>query len=245
MSEDRLPGRDMFQDSIMFDSSDEEAPGLSAAAPPTQPLKIDWLNMSFMDCPQSVALSGLPGCRFRNIWQNLARDLDGKLTFQGGKNSSSHILQDSASHLWNKIEYFGITDVVMLMTKGELRKYRVPNLMNEYEMRGLTVHHFPFLDGTAPPVETVVDIIDLVRQALEAKRKILIHCIGGLGRACVIASCLLQYFNNSLTPDQTICHIRDLRGARAVQTVKVLYRKQRPIDLHWSKSPHNKIFAEV
>lgn len=179
----------------MFDSSDEEEPGLSAAAPPTQPLKIDWLNMSFMECPQSVALSGLPGCRFRNIWQNLARDLD-------------------------KIEYFGITDVVMLMTKGELRKYRVPNLMNEYEMRGLTVHHFPFLDGTAPPVETVVDIIDLVRQALEAKRKILIHCIGGLGRACVIASCLLQYFNNSLTPDQTICHIRDLRGARAVQTVK-------------------------
>ncbi|XP_068202433.1 cyclin-dependent kinase inhibitor 3-like isoform X2 [Palaemon carinicauda] len=180
----------------MFDSSDEEEPGLSATSPPTQPLKIDWLNMSFMDCPQSVALSGLPGCRFRNIWQNLARDLD-------------------------KIEYFGITDVVMLMTKGELRKYRVPNLMNEYEMRGLCIHHFPFLDGTAPPVETVVDIIDLIRQALEAKRKVLIHCIGGLGRACVIASCLLQYFNNSLTPDQTICHIRDLRGARAVQTVKL------------------------
>lgn len=33
------------------------------------------LDMSFMGCPQSVALSGLPGCRFRNIHQNLSMDL--------------------------------------------------------------------------------------------------------------------------------------------------------------------------
>lgn len=46
-------------------------------------------------------------------------------------------------------------------------------------------------------------------------------CMGGLGRACVIASCLLQYFDNSVTPDQTIFLLRDLRGACAVQTVKV------------------------
>lgn len=45
-------------------------------------------------------------------------------------------------------------------------------------------------------------------------------CMGGLGRACVIASCLLQYFDNSVTPDQTIFLLRDLRGACAVQTVK-------------------------
>ncbi|XP_071547595.1 cyclin-dependent kinase inhibitor 3-like isoform X2 [Panulirus ornatus] len=176
----------------MFDSSDSDDESSQASV---QALKIDWLDMSFMGCPQSVALSGLPGCRFRNIHQNLNMDL-------------------------NKIEDLGISDIVILVTKGELRKYRVPNLMNEYEMRGLCLHHYPYPDGTAPSIEDVMAIIDTVRQTIEENRKILIHCMGGLGRACVIGSCLLQYFENSLTPDQTIFLLRDLRGACAIQTVK-------------------------
>ncbi|KAG7153970.1 cyclin-dependent kinase inhibitor 3-like isoform X2 [Homarus americanus] len=176
----------------MFDSSDSDDESSQASV---QTLKVDWLDMSFMGCPQAVALSGLPGCRFRNVHQNLHMDL-------------------------NKIEDLGISDVVMLVTKGELRKYRVSNLMNEYEMRGIRLHHYPFPDGTAPSIDNVMVVIDTVRQALEENRKILIHCMGGLGRACVIASCLLQYFENSLTPDQTIFLLRELRGTRAIQTVK-------------------------
>ncbi|KAG0723102.1 Cyclin-dependent kinase inhibitor 3 [Chionoecetes opilio] len=176
----------------MFDSSDSDDESSQAAL---QTLKVDWLDMSFMGCPHSVALSGLPGCRFRNIHHNLSMDL-------------------------NKLTDLGILDVVVLVTKGELRKYRVPHLMPEYSARGLAVHHHPVLDGLAPPTATVMAIVDLVRMALEKKRKILIHCMGGLGRACVMASCLLQYFDNSLTPDQTIFILRELRGARAVQTVK-------------------------
>ncbi|XP_063612682.1 cyclin-dependent kinase inhibitor 3-like [Penaeus indicus] len=176
----------------MFDSSDSEE---ETNVVPVQTLKIDWLDMSFMGCPESVALSGLPGCRFRNIFQNLSTDLD-------------------------NIEERGITDVVTLVTKGELRKYRVPDLISEYEIRGIRVYHYPFLDGTAPSIDIVMTIIDCIRQVLEEKRKVLVHCMGGLGRACVVASCLLQYFDNSVTPDQTIFLLRDLRGACAVQTVK-------------------------
>ncbi|XP_045137560.1 cyclin-dependent kinase inhibitor 3-like isoform X2 [Portunus trituberculatus] len=179
-------------DNKMFDSSDSDDESSQASV---QTLKVDWLDMSFMGCPQSVALSGLPGCRFRNIYQNLSMDL-------------------------NKLTDLGILEVVVLVTKGELRKYRVPHLMHEYEMRGIAVHHYPVPDGLTPSIENVMAIVDLVRLALEKKRKILIHCMGGLGRACVMASCLLQYFDNSLTPDQTIFILRELRGACAVQTVK-------------------------
>lgn len=63
----------------------------------------------------------------------------------------------------------------MLVTKGELRKYRVPHLMHEYEMRGITVHHYPVPDGLAPSIENVMAIIDVVRLALEKKRRILLQ----------------------------------------------------------------------
>ncbi|XP_047493354.1 cyclin-dependent kinase inhibitor 3-like isoform X2 [Penaeus chinensis] len=133
----------------MFDSSDSEE---ETNVVPVQTLKIDWLDMSFMGCPESVALSGLPGCCFRNIFQNLSTDLD-------------------------NIEERRITDIVTLVTKGELRKYRVPDLISEYEIRGIRVYHYPFLDGTAPSIDIVMAIIDCIRQVLEEKRKVLVHNI--------------------------------------------------------------------
>lgn len=69
----------------------------------------------------------------------------------------------------------GILEVVILVTKGELRKYRVPHLMHEYEVRGIAVHHSPVPDGLAPSIENVMAIIDVVRLALEKRRKILIQ----------------------------------------------------------------------
>ncbi|XP_069173952.1 cyclin-dependent kinase inhibitor 3-like [Procambarus clarkii] len=56
----------------MFGSSDSDDESSQALV---QTLKVDWLDMSFIGCPQSVALSGLPGCRFRNVYQNLHMDL--------------------------------------------------------------------------------------------------------------------------------------------------------------------------
>ncbi|KAK7073051.1 Cyclin-dependent kinase inhibitor 3 [Halocaridina rubra] len=182
----------------MFDSSDEEdvVPSNGAAVvPQAESLRVDWLYIKSMSWNQKVAISALPGCRFRNIYRDLNQDLD-------------------------KLQTIGFKDIVVLVTKGELRKYRVPNLFAAYEERGFCIHHFPFPDGTAPSVNMVVEIFDLVRQMTEADRRILIHCMGGLGRACVIAACILLYFDNSLTPDMAISILRSIRGLRAVQTVK-------------------------
>ena len=43
----------------------------------------------------------------------------------------------------NTIVKKGITDVMILMKDHEFRKYRVPNLLEEYSKYGLTVHHHP------------------------------------------------------------------------------------------------------
>ncbi|CAL4114137.1 unnamed protein product, partial [Meganyctiphanes norvegica] len=177
----------------MFDSSESEEEGNDV--PSMQVLKVDWLDMSFMGCPHNIAISGLPGCRFRGVQHNLNVDLD-------------------------KIQQLGISDTIVLVTRGEMRKYRVPSLLSEYQARGIMVHHYPFLDGTAPSMDIVMDVLETTRRLLEDSRRILLHCMGGLGRACVMASCILQYHNNALTPDQSIFLLRELRGAAAVQTVK-------------------------
>ncbi|KAL7641960.1 UNVERIFIED_CONTAM: hypothetical protein RMT77_007834 [Armadillidium vulgare] len=174
----------------MFDSSDEE----NGATENVNSLKIDWLDING-DGAQSVALSSLPGCRFQNIQHNLAYDLE-------------------------KLESENITDVLILVTRGELRKYRVPNLLLKYDTRGFNIHHYPLEDGTSPSIDLMMSILFCLKRLLDADKKVLIHCMGGLGRACLVAACFLQYLDENITPEATVDLLRDLRGPRAIQTIK-------------------------
>ncbi|XP_036055348.1 cyclin-dependent kinase inhibitor 3 isoform X3 [Onychomys torridus] len=45
-------------------------------------------------------------------------------------------------------------------------------------------------------------------------------CYGGLGRSCLVAACLLLYLSDSVSPQQAIDSLRDLRGSGAIQTIK-------------------------
>ncbi|KAF6129261.1 cyclin dependent kinase inhibitor 3 [Phyllostomus discolor] len=56
---------------------------------------------------------------------------------------------------------------------------------------------------------------------LKNNRKTLIHCYGGIGRSCLVAACLLLYLSDTVSPQQAIDSLRDLRGSGAIQTIKV------------------------
>uniref|UniRef100_A0A7N4NWZ5 protein-tyrosine-phosphatase n=1 Tax=Sarcophilus harrisii TaxID=9305 RepID=A0A7N4NWZ5_SARHA len=45
-------------------------------------------------------------------------------------------------------------------------------------------------------------------------------CYGGLGRSCLVAACLLLYLSDTVSPQQAIDSLRDLRGSGAIQTIK-------------------------
>jgi len=171
-------------------SSDEE--GSTVPAPP---LKVDWLDLSCVGYMNAVAISALPGCRFRDVWRELYDDLEA-------------------------LRSLGITDVITLCSLGELRKYRVPSLLQAYEGYGVTPHHFPFLDGGIPTVEDCQLMFKVIIQVIENRGKILVHCYGGMGRAAVICCCLLLHLNPTLSPEEVIHRIQALRGPRAVQSVK-------------------------
>lgn len=135
------------------------------------------------------------GCRFKDVRRNLQKDID-------------------------ELKSYGIQDVFVLCTKGELLKYRVPNLIDAYQECGICVHHYPIPDGDAPDITTCCTILEELRSCLESNRKTIIHCYGGLGRSCLIAACLLLQLSDVVTPQQAIDSLRDLRGSRAIQTIK-------------------------
>ncbi|XP_039394307.1 cyclin-dependent kinase inhibitor 3 isoform X4 [Mauremys reevesii] len=141
-----------------FDSSDEE---------PIQddqiPFQISWLALSSVYCSQFLGVCSLPGCRFKDVRRNLQKDIE-------------------------ELKRYGTQDIFVLCTRGELSKYRVPNLLNSYQQHGIIVHHHPIPDGDTPDIANCCTILEELRGCLENNRKTLIHCYGGLGRSCLILS---------------------------------------------------------
>ncbi|XP_044911731.1 cyclin-dependent kinase inhibitor 3-like [Felis catus] len=114
----------------------------------------------------------------------------------------------------------GIQDIFVFCTRGELSKYRVPNLLDLYHQYGIITHHHPIPDGGTPNIASCCEIMEELAICLKNNRKTLIHCYGGLGRSCLVAACLLLYLSDTVSPEQAIDSLRDLRGSGAIQTVK-------------------------
>ncbi|XP_032106997.1 cyclin-dependent kinase inhibitor 3 isoform X2 [Sapajus apella] len=114
----------------------------------------------------------------------------------------------------------GIQDIFVFCTRGELSKYRVPNLLDLYQQYGIITHHHPITDGGTPDIACCCEIMEELAICLKNNRKTLIHCYGGLGRSCLVAACLLLYLSDTVSPEQAIDSLRDLRGSGAIQTIK-------------------------
>ncbi|XP_043553615.1 cyclin-dependent kinase inhibitor 3 isoform X1 [Chiloscyllium plagiosum] len=173
-----------------FDSSDEDSEEQNQL-----PLQVAWLALSVVNCHQFLGICALPGCKFKDVRRNLQKDLE-------------------------ELKSHNIQDVFVLCTKGEMVKYRVPGLLESYEQQGFKVYHYPFPDGSVPDIANCWKILEELRICLENAKRILIQCYGGLGRSCLIAACLLLQLSDTMLPEEAIGHLRELRGAAAIQTVK-------------------------
>ncbi|KAK7806385.1 hypothetical protein U0070_024732 [Myodes glareolus] len=85
---------------------------------------------------------------------------------------------------------------------------------------GIVTHHHPIPDGGTPDIGSCWEIMEELATCLKNHRKTLIHCYGGLGRSCLVAACLLLYLSDSVSPQQAIDSLRDVRGSGAIQTIK-------------------------
>lgn len=150
-------------------------------------LRIDWI-----DTPSSqkqIGLTILPGRGDRK--RNLKEDL-------------------------MAIREAGITDIVCLATPSELKNYGVPDLLKEYQNFGFDIEAFQIRDGKAPLTKDLKKLLNQIQSKLAHNRKILIHCVGGLGRSGLVAACFLK--NIGYSSEEAIATVRKQRSQRAIET---------------------------
>lgn len=103
----------------------------------------------------------------------------------------------------------GITLYINLVTVNEIQR------MGSYAhlVRG-DIIHFPITDQTIPPNDAAFkNLVNFVVNQVKAKRKILIHCMGGHGRSGTLAACMLKSMGYST--DNALAQVRKMHLKRS------------------------------
>lgn len=157
----------------------------------THPLRIDWLD----EPPESsfVGLTFAPGKRcnssFGYRWE---RDLELDL----------EVLSDADT-----------SALVCLMEDHELAPNGLAELLPTAHSRGLEVLRLPIQDGCIPDDIARVDVLlDAIEDHVARRQRVVIHCLGGLGRTGTIAGCFLV--RRGMTTAEAIELLHRLRGDR-------------------------------
>lgn len=79
--------------------------------------------------------------------------------------------------LAEELKSYGIQDVFVFCTRGELSKYRVPNLLDLYQQSGIVTHHHPIPDGGTPDIGSCWEIMEELATCLKSNRKTLIQYV--------------------------------------------------------------------
>ncbi|XP_060274045.1 cyclin-dependent kinase inhibitor 3 isoform X8 [Ovis aries] len=178
-----------------FDSSDEEP-----IEDEQTPIQISWLPLSRVNCSQFLGLCALPGCKFKDVRRNIQKDTEELKSYDGGTpdiTSCCEIMEELEVCLKNNRK-----------TLIQLFK-SVPTVTNVCSDKEDFLFILPSLSA------------DIARQLWSLFLRNSIRCYGGLGRSCLVAACLLLYLSDTVSPQQAIDSLRDLRGSGAIQTIKV------------------------
>lgn len=110
----------------------------------------------------------------------------------------------------------GITHVVSLLTDAELEWAGVPELPDV--LRDHFACHRVFVgDQNAPSEAEVHEAVEWVERALAAGGRVVVHCMGGLGRSGLLAAAWLMS-SRGCTAEAALETVRAVRGPRAVES---------------------------
>jgi protein-tyrosine phosphatase len=154
------------------------------------PLRVDWMPERFTS-PGRLGLTIVPGRR------DYERSLDADI---------------------RSLQRDGIQAVLCLLAHDEFERYGVVGLLDRYRDAGMAVLHLPTIDRTPPSDSAIHEAMAWIESQLEDGHRVLVHCVGGLGRAGTIAACWLR--QKGLDGDTAIKLVRDFRSPRAIETIQ-------------------------
>ncbi len=163
------------------------ADDLLAAAARARRLRVDWIEHPL---GERLGLTLCPGRADRQ------RDLEADL--------ADLVEQESASHL------------LCLLPQAELEAVGVAALPARARAHGLEVRQHPIRDQGVPDPGELRQTLDWLSAAAQAGGRVVVHCLGGLGRSGLVAACAL--IDAGLEPTEAIAVVRSSRDPRAVES---------------------------
>jgi protein-tyrosine phosphatase/nicotinamidase-related amidase len=151
-------------------------------------IRVDWLADKYT-APGKVGLTLLPGRR--DYGRNLDEDLD-------------------------VIAGEGIRNLVALVPQEELTRYGVDRLVETGRLRGFEVRHQPIVDQKVLAVGEMGRLVDWIDAKTRQGERVLIFCVGGLGRSGIVAGSYLK--SKGLKSKEAIGEVRRARSPRAIET---------------------------
>lgn len=120
------------------------------------------------------------------------------------------------------IRDFGSAALVSLMQADEMERYGVPveRVDSGVRERGMKWYHLPIVDMQAPDSRfdsQWKQVGAQLREFLDAERNVVVHCLGGMGRAGTVAARILVEYGEQ--PQIAIERVREVRRG-AIQTAE-------------------------
>jgi protein-tyrosine phosphatase len=111
----------------------------------------------------------------------------------------------------------GVGHLVCLLSDEELESVGVIGLRGAAEGHGIELWQLPIRDQGVASLEETDALVQRVLAALDAGDRVVLHCMGGLGRTGTIAACALVA--RGLGPEEAIAAVRRSRDPRAVENL--------------------------
>jgi protein-tyrosine phosphatase len=112
----------------------------------------------------------------------------------------------------------GVTRLLTLLPDTELEWAGVGDLPTRARAVGIDCRQFPVPDQGVPSLEDARELVRWCREGVEAGGRVVISCLGGLGRSGTIAACYLVEEQGESGPE-AISAVRRARGPRAVESI--------------------------
>jgi len=163
----------------------------------TDPIRVDFVKTDRFALKGKLGLTFAPGKSQMNAWTaSWERDLN--------------------TDLIRLRDFFGCQVLVSLIEKYEFKKLKIVSLRERAVELGIYSIWFPIEDRSIPTnIEEFIKTINQISDLMNDDKTIIVHCMGGLGRAGLTSACLLV--SKGFMPSEAIKEVRLARPG-AIET---------------------------
>jgi protein-tyrosine phosphatase len=165
----------------------------------TDPIRVDFVELERFGLKGRLGLTFAPGKFRMNGW-------------------TASWQRDLKTDLLRLKDHYGCQILVSLIEKFEFKKLKILTLRESAEEFGISSIWFPIVDGSIPDdPQNFTEIINGISNLLDDEKTVVVHCMGGLGRAGLTSACVLV--SKGLMPAEAIKEVRSARPG-AIETAE-------------------------